>query len=599
MAKVASVRTKRRQTANGRAGAAIEKLLAEARLKLVETGTRNRLIHTPQGAKRSRALAITGNASDDVFANLVRENKPLRLLAAEEIADKQCDAAPPETPRLVTPRTGDPNGLQTSLPPGLLHKRLHAMHRDAKTAEEERGVNILFLALGFLRWYEDEKSDVPRDAPLILLPVYLGRDPKRSNFDLKLREEDIATNQALHERLRGDFGLALPDVAETEDWQPSSYFDAVATAIAAKRRWSIDANAIELGFYSFAKQLMMRDLEPGNWPDNALVSHPLLRGLLGDGFAAEPPVPPEAVRLDEILNPADLIHVVDADSSQTRVIEAVRAGHNLVVRGPPGTGKSQTITNIIAAAVHDGQTVLFVAAQTAALNVVYERLDKVGLDDICFELHSRAANKRKLAERLDCTLQAAAGSSAPDETAKQLTAARDRLNHAAKRLDAQIGDTAMTPYRALSIQIAAARCGLTPDARLVADATICTGTKFAKKARLIERLAGLTESVGPRNSHLYCGVQRTAMQTAGLRRQIPKLQALAAKAAALAAYATMVTNYFGLPPDPTLAGVKTLIVIFLAISYLPRGAENIAAKIATTPSPRRTGDASTLGSTWV
>jgi ABC-type molybdenum transport system ATPase subunit/photorepair protein PhrA len=548
MGKVTSSRTARRQTANRRAGGQIEKLLDEARLKIIETGTRNRLIHTPRGAKRSRALTITGNASDDVFANLVRENKRLPVLAAE-IADKLRDAAPPETPHLVAPRTGDPNGLQTSLPPELLHKRLQAMHRDAKTAEEERGINILFLALGFLRWYEDEKSDVPRDAPLILLPVYLRRDPKRSTFDLKLREDDIATNQALHERLRGDFGLALPDVAETEDWQPSSYFDAVATAVAAKRRWSIDANAIELGFYSFAKQLMMRDLEPGNWPDNALVSHPLLRGLLGEGFAAEPPVPPEAVRPDEISNPADLIQVVDADSSQTRIIEAVRAGHNLVVRGPPGTGKSQTITNIIAAAVHDGQTVLFVAGQTAALNVVYERLDKVGLDDICLELHSQAANKRKLAERLDCTLQAAAASSPTDETAKQLTAARDRMNHAAKRLNVQIGDTAMTPYRALSIQIAAARRGLIPDARLVEEATIWTGKEFAEKARLIERLAELTESVGPLNSHVYIGVRRrSALQPADFQRQIPKLQALAGKVAALAAYATMVTNYFGLPP---------------------------------------------------
>ena len=592
-------RRRRRQTANGRAEAHIEKLLAEARRKLIETGTRNRLIHTPRGAKRSRALTITGNASDDVFANLVRENKPLRVLAAEEIADIQRDAATPETPRLVTPRTSGRNGLQTSLLPGLLHKRLHDMQRDAKTAEEERGVNILFLALGFLRWYEDEESDVPRDAPLILLPVSLVRDAKRSTFDLKLREDDIATNQALQERLRGDFGLALPDVAETEDWQPSSYFDAVANAVAAKRRWSIDANAIELGFYSFSKLLMMRDLEPGNWPDNALVAHPLLRGLLGEGFAAEPPVLPEAARLDEILNPADLIHVVDADSAQTRVIETVRAGHNLVVQGPPGTGKSQTITNIIAATVRDGRTVLFVAEKMAALNVVYDRLDKVGLDDICLELHSRAANKRLVAERLDRTLQAAAGASATDETARQLTAARDRLNHTAKRLHAEIGDTGMTPYRALSIQIAAARRGFTPDARLVEEAALWTGTKFAKKARLIERLAHLMESVGPRNSHLYFGVRRTALQPANFQRQIPKLLVLAGKAAALAAYATMVTNYFGLPPDPTLAGVKTLIVIFRAISHLPRGAENIAATIAISPSPRHTADAAALGAKWL
>src|ERR1700720_1863881 len=133
MGKVNSSRTARKQTANGRAGTPIEKLLAGARLKLIETGTRNRLIHTPRGAKRSRALTITGNASDDVFENLVRENKPLRILAAEEIADIQRAAATP-----VTPRTRYRNGLQTSLLPGLLHKRLHDMHRDAKTAEEER-----------------------------------------------------------------------------------------------------------------------------------------------------------------------------------------------------------------------------------------------------------------------------------------------------------------------------------------------------------------------------------------------------------------------------------------------------------------------------
>jgi hypothetical protein len=595
-----SIRTARTQTANSRTGTHIEKRLAEARLKLIETGTRNRLIHTQRGAKRSRAITVTGHASNDVFANLVREKKPLQVLAAGEIADIQRDTATPETPQLVVPRTSERNGLQTSLPPGLLQKSLHAMQRDAKTAEEERGVNVLFLALGFLRWYEDEGSDVPRDAPLILLPVHLGRDAKRSAFDLKLREEDVVTNQALQERLRGDFDLALPDVAETEGWQPSSYFDAVAKAVAAKRRWSIDANAIELGFYSLAKLLMMRDLEPGNWPGNALVSHPLLDGLLGEGFAAEPPVLPVASRRDKILNSADLIHVVDADSSQTRVIETVRVGRNLVVQGSPGTGKSQTITNIIAAAVHDGQTVLFVAEKMATINVVYDRLDKVGLDDICLELHSRDANKRLVAERLGRTLQAAAVSSAMDETAGQLNAAREHLNHAAKRLHAQIGDTAITPYRALSIQIAAARRGFTPDARLVEEAALWTGKEFVEKARLIERLAGLTESLGPLHSHVYTGVRRrSALQPADIQRQIPKLQALAGKAAALAAYATMVTNYFGLPSDPTLAGIKTLIAIFRAISNLPRGAENIAAKVATSPSPRRIGDAAALGAKWL
>src|ERR1700730_14749671 len=119
MGELTSRRTARRQIANGRVGTPIEKLLAEARLKLIETGTRNRLIHTPRGAKRSRALTITGNASDQVFANLVRENKPLRVLAAEEIANIQGNAATPETPRMVTPGTSGRSGLRASLPPQL------------------------------------------------------------------------------------------------------------------------------------------------------------------------------------------------------------------------------------------------------------------------------------------------------------------------------------------------------------------------------------------------------------------------------------------------------------------------------------------------
>ncbi|MGH6841432.1 MAG: hypothetical protein ACREDV_04980, partial [Methylocella sp.] len=297
---------------------------------------------------------------------------------------------------------------------------------------------------------------------------------------------------------------------------------------------------------------------------------------------AEPPVLPKAMASD-----TDFIHVVDADSAQARVIAAVRAGHNLVVRGPSKTGKSQTITNIIAAAVHDGQTVLFAAEKKAAGKIVQDRLDKVGLADICLELHSPAANKRRIVERLVRTLQAA-GASMMDETPRQFIAAPVRLNDAAKSLRAEIGDTAMTPYRALSIQITAARQGIAPDAHLAAAAAHWTGMEFAEKARLVEELAGLTEIVGPPTRHLYAGVRRReTLQPADVRRHIPKLQAFARKVAALNAYATMVTNYFGLLHDPTLAGVKALIAILRGIASLPRGAENIAAKIATFPATRR------------
>ncbi len=549
MGEVTPIKKARRQISPENSEPYIEKSLADARTKLIETGNRSRLIHTPRDSKRSRALAIHGTSSDQLFTSLAQGKKPLRFFASEVLTDLQREPTKQKAPRLVTTKQACWTGLQTSLSAEHLQRRLHSIYRDAKTAEEERGINILFIALGFLRWYEDEKSEVPREAPLVLVPASLVRDTKRSTYDVKLRDDEIGTNQALQERLRADFGIMLPDIPETEDWLPSGYFNAVANVVAVKRRWSVDPNAIELGFFSFSKLLMVRDLEPANWPNNILVSHPLVRGLLCDGFAAEPPIIPEAAKLDEILSPLDLVHVVDADSSQTRVIESVRAGRNLVVQGPPGTGKSQTITNIIAASVHAGQSVLFVAEKMAALNVVHKRLREAGLEDICLELHSHSTSKRLVAERLDRTLRANLSLSAANEEAKQLTLVRDRLNLVANRLHTPIEDTGMTPYKALSIQIAAARLGFAPDRHLVEEAVLWTGESFAKKSQSMGRLADLTENAGALNSHVYFGVRRINLQPADFQREIRHIQTLADKAAALAAYASMLTNYFGCARD--------------------------------------------------
>jgi hypothetical protein len=90
---------------------------------------------------------------------------------------------------------------------------------------------ILFLAIGFLRWYEDDRSEVSREAPLVLIPVVLIRDLRRSVFHPKARDEEIATNQAIQERLRTDFGIVLPDISEDDEWRPSDYFAAVGEAI--------------------------------------------------------------------------------------------------------------------------------------------------------------------------------------------------------------------------------------------------------------------------------------------------------------------------------------------------------------------------------
>lgn len=245
--------------------------------------------------------------------------------------------------------------LETRLGPDALQKRLLKIAREAQTAEEESGVNMLYLALGFLTWFEDKSSSLPREAPLVLLPVELKRNARTSTFDILARDEDIITNLPLQQRLMEDFGIELPEVEVGEEWAPSQYFSQVTDRVASHPNWKIDPDAIQLGFFSFNKLLMYRDLAIEAWPDDALANHGLTKGLLYEGFDGEPPLFSPDDRLDDVLPPEKLFHVVDADASQAKVIEEVRSGRNLVVQGPPGTGKSQTITNIIAAAAKEGK----------------------------------------------------------------------------------------------------------------------------------------------------------------------------------------------------------------------------------------------------
>ena len=574
----------------------IERLLADARLRLVETGTRNRLVHSPRGSKRTRSVSVVGADADGLFEALVRSNRVMRFLPfnperelALEIQGTYVNHPPGADIAALT--------LQTNLDEQKLEKRLLSIYRDAKTAEEEQGINILFLALGFLRWYEDDQSDVLREAPLILIPVSLTRDPRRSTFHLRARDEDIATNQAIQERLRADFAIALPDVPENEDWQPTAYFSSLSETIANKSRWSIDANGAELGFYSFSKLLMIRDLEPGAWGEKSILDHPLLRALLTEGFREEPSPFAEGAPLDELFAPADLVQVVDADSSQTVVIETIRAGRNLVVQGPPGTGKSQTIANIIAAAVHDGKSVLFVAEKMAALNVVHHRLHRVGLGPICLQLHSRGANKRLVLAELDETLNQ--GTSTPDAQfeSERLKELRDTLNAVDKRMHTPVGGTGMAPFPALSRLVAAGNTGAASDPDLLVEAAAWSESQYASVVQAARELSEITEAAGPCFQHPYFGIHASNLQPAELARMAPRLTALAKAASELAENVEAIAIYIGIEQQPSLSLCRALVAILETIATVPVVAAELAAAIAV-QNPQRILEASNLGIAW-
>jgi hypothetical protein len=385
----------------------IIKRIQDTRRELLDLSARNRLISTPYASSQGRKIEIVDERSEEVFRLLVRERRAMSFLPAAAEVDMEMgegEGGGAAAPRLAQPEDdggGKPDPrhtdrrLQTRLTSERLQGRLLSMYYDAQTYEQEQGVSILYLAMGFLKWYEAPASDKARHAPLLLIPVDLERPSAARRFTLRYREEDVTTNLSLQAKLKGEFGIDLPAVPEMEDLSPSAYLDAVAQAIADQPRWELLRNDMVVWFFSFAKYLMYRDLDPGTWPAHApLASNPMLSGLLVQGFVPEPALCGEGDKIDRLIPPANMVHVADADSSQAVVIEEVRRGRSLVVQGPPGTGKSQTITNLIATAVREGKKILFVAEKMAALEVVHNRLERLGLGAICLELHSHRPASR-------------------------------------------------------------------------------------------------------------------------------------------------------------------------------------------------------------
>lgn len=277
-------------------------------------------------------------------------------------------------------------------------KALKNIWKKGRTAIEETGVNILYLAFGFINWTEDENSQHVMKAPILLVPVSIENDSAVDPYRIKVSDDEIIVNPTFSYKLQNDFGINLPEFDDDDDID--TYFDKVERLF-AKMKWTISRDCT-LGAFSFMKINMYQDLK-----DNAakIAKSKNIGAMMGERDACMS----DGSDGDSKTNAFDLVelhNVVDADSSQSEAIEMAKKGRNFVLQGPPGTGKSQTITNIIAECLSDGKTVLFVSEKLAALNVVYEKLKKAGLDEFCLELHSHKVNKKQVITELCDTLKA-------------------------------------------------------------------------------------------------------------------------------------------------------------------------------------------------
>ena len=286
-----------------------------------------------------------------------------------------------------------------------LDVRLIEIFRHARTSLEESGANTLYLGIGFLRWYESPESQRPRRAPLLLVPIVIERLSVQDGFRFVMDDAEVRVNTTLLQMLERQFELTVP-IGESlpgdeHGVDVAGVLDIFRRAVLGVPRWEVEDCAC-IGFFSFTKYLMWLDLKNRD----TLLQSSVLRHLVDAPGGALPQDVPEYAR-DELddLDPASVFCPKDADSSQLSAVIAGSLGRSFVLEGPPGTGKSQTITNLIAQSIANGRRVLFVAEKRAALEVVYQRLADVGLGPFCLELHSRKSGPKAVLEQLRATLE--------------------------------------------------------------------------------------------------------------------------------------------------------------------------------------------------
>lgn len=296
--------------------------------------------------------------------------------------------------------------LRFYLPENDLGKALTHLYRSSRTSIEENGANTLYLALGLLKWYETPSSERPRYAPILLLPVEIIRKSAAKGYVIRSREEETMMNITLLEMLRQNFGITIsgldPLPTDESGVNVKLIYSIIRNSIKNQRKWDVEEQAI-LGIFSFNKFIMWNDIHNNA---NKLIQNKIVSSLINGKIEWEAATEEiDATDMDKQVSPADIVLPIIADSSQLEAIYEAVHDKTFILHGPPGTGKSQTITNIIANALYKGKRVLFVAEKMAALSVVQNRLAAIGLAPFCLEIHSNKTKKSAVISQLKETTE--------------------------------------------------------------------------------------------------------------------------------------------------------------------------------------------------
>lgn len=487
---------------------------------LLDLSLRNRLLNFKETKRSVRLLLPKVGALEDVLAagRAVEVFARPWLVASERLTD---DSA---SPRTDLPDPDDDKALTTYLdkeltagriyadaPEAELERRLINIGRAARSAQQEGGISTLQLALGQLGWYDPKTPDIQRRAPVLLLPLELIRERAGARFRLRLADDEARLNPTLMELLKTNHAIELPSLTtlptDASGLNVPLILGELSHAIRDLEGWEVHEDAY-VGLFSFTKFLMWNDLER-HAP--TLLDNPVVRHLVAEGGDEEPPWAhnrfPDPRSLDVDHAPGDTYCPLNADASQLSAIFAAAQGHSFVLEGPPGTGKSQTITNLIAHSVASGRTVLFVSEKLAALQVVQRRLEQVGLAPFCLELHSNKASKREVIEQFARALDTA-GAPFPDDWNRQadgLAELREELNEYADALHRPrpLGRSVFEVTGRLLALHHAERVRLPRE-----DAATTSPEQMAALERAVDRLAVAARPLGSVADHPWRPVRR-------------------------------------------------------------------------------------------
>jgi len=304
------------------------------------------------------------------------------------------------------------------------------IHKNAKQAIDENGSSTLYLAVGLLKWFDRKTPEQPRYSPILLLPVEISRRSVNSKFTLKSREEETMVNITLVEFLRQEYELNLSGLeqlpTDEKGVDVAKVMGMLRQAIKNLKGWDIMEQVV-LGNFSFSKLILWKDIVVHH---EELLKSDMVRSLVDGKLHFNENHEPHSANGFDNIQSQSIVLPIPTDVSQMEAVLTAQQGRSFILHGPPGTGKSQTITNIIADALYRGKRVLFVAAKKAALDVVQRRLEQIGLAPFTLELHSNKSKKSDVLVQLAKSIETAKLARTADfqQEAQRLDAAKKAIS---------------------------------------------------------------------------------------------------------------------------------------------------------------------------